>query len=31
VQRSVLLPGARLGGTMEVVERVVGMNGEFVW
>jgi len=31
VERSVLLPGARLAGTMEVVERVVGMNGEFVW
>jgi mannose-1-phosphate guanylyltransferase len=31
VERSVLLPGARLNGTMDVVERVVGMNGEFVW
>ncbi|MFL6041223.1 MAG: sugar phosphate nucleotidyltransferase [Gaiellales bacterium] len=31
VERSVLLPGARIGGTMQVVERVVGMNGEFVW
>jgi mannose-1-phosphate guanylyltransferase len=31
VERSVLLPGARVTGGMVVEERVVGMNGEFVW
>jgi mannose-1-phosphate guanylyltransferase len=31
VERSVLLPGARVSRTMEVMDRVVGSNGEFVW
>ena len=31
VERSVLLPGARVTGGMVVEERVVGMDGEFVW
>jgi mannose-1-phosphate guanylyltransferase len=31
VERSVLLPGARVTGGMVVEERVVGMDGAFVW